>query len=60
MPLYTAAAMTAIPIYQTGDWGYALTFLPAYAGSYALLEHLTKMQPPAIPVDLLAPDEDES
>ncbi len=53
MPIYTAAAMVAIPIYQTGDWKYAIAFLPAYAGGYTLLEHLTRQAPPVIPADLL-------
>ncbi len=59
MPLYTVAAMVAIPVYRTGDWGYAVAFLPAYAGAYALLEQLSLMAPPAIPADLLEEIDDD-
>jgi hypothetical protein len=45
MPLYTAAAMTAVPIWWTGDWSYAVAYPGAYAVGYMALDRATRPPP---------------
>jgi hypothetical protein len=47
MPLYTSAAMIAVPIWRTGDWSYAAAFPAAYALGYIGLEQMSR--PPGPP-----------
>lgn len=58
MPVYTAAAMVALPIWWTGDWSYAVSYPGAYAIGYMALDRATR--PPAgpfpLPEDLLDSD----
>lgn len=56
MPLYTVAAMLAIPIYQTGNWGYAAAYLPGYAVANVALKRLHRPPPgpPNIPKEFLS------
>lgn len=58
MPIYTTAAMLAIPIWQTGDWRYAAAYLPAYGLAYTGLQRMAQPPgPPVIPADLLTEDD---
>jgi hypothetical protein len=54
MPLYTAAAMTAVPIWWTGDWSYAVAYPGAYAVGYIALDRMTRPsgRPPMLPKDV--------
>jgi hypothetical protein len=55
MPLYTVAAILAIPIYQTGNWDYALAYLPGYAVANITLKQMSKPPgPPRIPPEMLS------
>jgi hypothetical protein len=55
MPLYTVAAMLAIPIYQTGNWGYAAAYLPGYAVANVALKRMSRPPgPPNIPKEFLS------
>lgn len=50
MPLYTSAALLAVPVTQSGDMRYAMAFPASYALSYLILQHSSKPPgPPKIP-----------
>ncbi len=56
MPLYTTAALLAVPIWRTGDWDYALAYPAAYAVGYLVLDQMSRPPGPPnieIPPDLL-------
>lgn len=50
MPLYTAAAVLAVPVIQSGNWSYAVAFPAGYALGYLVLQNMSKPPgPPQIP-----------
>jgi hypothetical protein len=55
MPLYTSAAIIAVPIIQTGEWDYALAYPAAYALGYLVLEKMAR--PPGPPPRFEIPDD---
>jgi hypothetical protein len=47
--------MLAIPIYQTGNWGYAAAYLPGYAVANVALKRMSRPPgPPNIPKEFLS------
>lgn len=58
MPLYTSAAMLAIPVTQSGDMRYAAAFPASYLIGYALLKSLAK--PPGPPPSFSLPEDSDT
>lgn len=57
MPLYTVAAMLALPAARTGDWSFGLVYPAAYAVTYSILQWLS--QPPGPPEFNIPEDSEE-
>lgn len=55
MPLYTSAAMVALPWWWTGDWHYAAAYPGAYALAYTMLERMSR--PPGPPPQFELPED---
>jgi hypothetical protein len=56
MPLYTTAAILAVPVVRTGQWDYLLAYPAGYAVAYLTLEKMSRPPGPPnieIPEDLL-------
>lgn len=54
MPLYTTAAMLAVPVLATGRWDYLLAYPAGYAVGWLVLEKMSR-PPPGPPPDFDLP-----